>query len=312
VALAAASGELIAFLDSDDEWPAHHLALMHAFFESHPGEQVATTEWWEDFGNGTHLQHFMLEMSEWYPATGRRIGSARFKSPPPSGDPVLWFYETREPLGEWAREAVGEPVWKGARHYRGKIFESSRYGWLTALQPTVLTRTALATVGRFDERYKVASDFTFLGRLFKAFPMNFFTVLGCLKHEYGVGGKAIGEGHLVTGNSAMTFHADVLRGFEELYLPSDDAELHALRGFRQSLAAKAALRRGERAQAQEWLESASRTYPGFDTSALLMLARAELEPRASAAIYDSATFALALPRRVRGAFARLAGEARLR
>lgn len=273
--LAAARGELVAFLDSDDAWPSHHLALATAFFDAHPDEQAWTSEFWEDFGHARYVKHFQVETGQWYPATAARIGSSAFAAPPPEGDPYLWFYETRRPVGEWARAALEGTSYGPAYEYRGRIFQGWRWGWLMALQPTVITRRAMEAVGPNDTRYRVASDFGYLATLCRLFPMNFVSVPGCIKHEYRDDLRAPTEGHLVTGATATRFHEDVLRFHEELFWKQHpaDPELSSLRGFRQVLVAREALRQGRCDLARELLEEAVRSFPGSDTSSLLMLTR---------------------------------------
>src|SRR5215472_5885931 len=62
--LVAVKGELVAFLDSDDEWLPHHLALAAAFFAAHPGEHLFTSEFWEDFGTGEYVKHYRPSVGE--------------------------------------------------------------------------------------------------------------------------------------------------------------------------------------------------------------------------------------------------------
>ena len=52
-ALAEVRGGLVAFLDSDDAWTPHHLALATAFFDAHPEADLYTSEFWESFGEHT-------------------------------------------------------------------------------------------------------------------------------------------------------------------------------------------------------------------------------------------------------------------
>lgn len=285
-ALAASKGELISFLDSDDAWTPHHLALTTAFFDAHEGEHLVTSEFWESFGDGgPPVIHPKVEMGEWYPETARQIGSSAFAKPPPQGDPYLWFYETRQPIGDWAKTALAETPYRDVQHYRGDLFQKWRWGWLMALQPTVLTRRALEEVGPMDTRVPVANDFGWLANLCRLFPMNFLSAPGAIKHEYVDGAKRpLSEGHLVTGKTATQFHLDVLHYHEDFFwrhAPADP-ELSALRGFRQLLVARAALSQGRRELALEHLEQAARTYPGLDTQALLWLARVPQDQVASA------------------------------
>lgn len=306
-ALRAVRGDLVAFLDSDDEWAPHHLALMAAFFDAHPDEQLACGEFWEIFGPGKSVRHCTLEMSDWYPKTAARIGSARFLGEPPQGDPVLRFYETKQPLGAWATAALEGSGFTGAAHYRGTIFTHWRWGWLGALQPTVLRRGLLDRIGPFDTTYRVASDFPWLATLCRLAPMNFFALPSAYKHEYGSGKDAPKEAHLVTGKTAITFHEDVLRAFHELYAAQapDDAELRALAGLRHALAGKWALQLGQRERALSHLEQAVTAYAGLDVEAPLWLARTLHDARVAAAVYRVSLKAAHLPGRVWSAAQRL-------
>jgi hypothetical protein len=267
---------LIAFLDSDDAWNPHHLALATALFDAHPDAHLYFCEMWEQFGHGAPVVHPRTEMGAWYPETAERIGSTAFPAPPPDGDPYRWYFEDSEPLPPWAREVLAATPYAGARLYRGDLFQKWRWGWLMSIITVVISRHALEAVGPMDESYPVANDFTWLATLCRRFPANFVSAPGAVKYEYADDAQRhLDQAHLVTGSTATQFHLDVLRAHESLFwsdAPSDP-ELSALRGFRQSLVARAALRSGQRALARSHLEQAVRTYPGPDTSALLWLAR---------------------------------------
>ncbi len=301
--LGESRGALIAFLDSDDVWPAHHLALATAFFDVHPDAHVFTSEFWEDFGDGEHVKHFRVETGEWYPATARRIGSHAFDSPPPEGDPYLWFYETREAIGAWARPVLERTPYRDVFHYRGDIFRQWRWGWLMAMQPTVITRHAMHAVAPFDTSYRVASDFGYLAELCRRFRVHFVSAPGCIKHELADGKRELSEDHLVTGRSAVRFHEDVLRFHEELFCKEapDNPELRALAGFRHVLVARAALRLGDCDVALAHLDAAAKTYPGADTTALRLLARAVRPGKIASLVYRGSLAGAAIAGRVRRA-----------
>jgi glycosyltransferase involved in cell wall biosynthesis len=305
--LEAVRGEFVAFLDSDDEWPAHHLAVAAGFFDAHPHEHVYTSELWEDFGRGPCTKHFRVETAEWYPRTARRIGSTAFEWPPPEGDPYLWHYESRQAPGAWAQAALDGAATGGVWHYRGRIYDQWRWGWLMSLGATVITRHAMETVGPNDTTYVVASDFGYLAALCRAFPVNFLSAPGCIKHEFARPRRRPAADHLVTGGRTATrFHQDVLRFHEELFWTArpDDPELSALRGFRQSLVAQAALRSGAREIAVANLEQASRTYPGPDTSSMLRLARSIPQATLASLAYRGSLWSARVAARLRARMSR--------
>jgi len=273
--LAAAKGELVAFLDSDDEWLPHHLALAAAFFAAHPGEHLFTSEFWEDFGTGEYKKHHRPSVGEYAPRTAKLIGSTAFDGPAPQGDPYLRFYDSCAPVGAWGRSVLDKTPYADTLHYRGNIFHGWRWEFLMSMQSTVLTRAALNRVGMPDEKYRVASDYAWLALLSRAFQTHMVNAPGTIKHEHAAGKKPLAEGHLVTGKTALRFHQDMLQIFEDLFWKEapEDPELCGIRAFRHFKIAEVLLSGGERRAALEHLEEAVRGYRGLDAKAARWLAR---------------------------------------
>jgi hypothetical protein len=256
--LRSVRGELVAFLDSDDEWLPHHLELMSAFFDAFPEESLATAEWAEPEGATGAALHPWVELSEWYPCEAARVGSARFTAAAPGGDPYLRVFSDGHPIGAWADPALAGKSAERPWHYRGNVFEDWRWGPLAALEATVLRRELVDALGLFDDTFLLASDFPWLARACERAPLNLLASPSTRKHQLTQRGRLPREGHLVSAKNAVTFHEEVLRAVRALYasrLP-DDAELRALLGLRHHLAGEWAAFRGDRARALAHFEQA--------------------------------------------------------
>jgi glycosyltransferase involved in cell wall biosynthesis len=304
--LAAVKGELVSFLDSDDEWLPHHLALAAAFFAAHPGEHLFTSEFWEDFGTGEYVKHYRASVSEYAPRTAKLIGSTAFDGPAPRGDPYLRFYESCTPVGAWGRPVLEKTPYAGAQHYHGNIFRGWRWEFLMSMQSTVLTRAALARVGMPDAKYKVASDYAWLALLSRAFTTNMVNAPGTIKHEHAAGKKPLVEGHLVTGQTALRFHQDMLQIFEDLFWKDTpgDPELCGIRAYRHFKIAEVLLSGGKRRAALEHLERAGQRYRGLDAKAAWWLARLVPQDQLAGRAFVALERATTLPARVAGGIRR--------
>ncbi len=93
-------------------------------------------------------------------------------------------------------------------HYSGRIFDRLRFGYLMAMQNTVLTRTAYETVGLFDMSYRVVSDFGLMAKLCLNYRANYLSIPSCIKHELDPKGGFLGEGHLASGAGALMRQGD--------------------------------------------------------------------------------------------------------
>lgn len=310
--LSASRGEHIAFLDSDDEWTPHHLELCVAFLSTFPDEQFVSGECWIDRGGSRPEKHFRVSMGEWFVGLARQIGATTLDLPPGESDDYLRFYESRRPIGPWAKRILEKTPYRDVFEYRGQLWSKWRWGFLMALQPTVLTRAAAEAVGPFDVSYPIASDFGYLAKLCRLYPANMLSVPGCIKHDYAQRGRPLAEDHLATGRTALQFAKDLLRWHEELFWAErrDDPELTRLRGLCQLYAARIALRDGKTREAATHLAEAVQVLPGRTGSWLLLVARMLPEGRAARAAWSLATGLRKLPARVRGRLGSLLRMAR--
>lgn len=231
----AARGRYITFMDSDDEWLPHFLALTTAFLNAHPDRQWVTTEFLEDLGDGsTPILHDRHDIGVVYCGFARSIRSRSLLLPVGVKDDYLRVYERKRVVGDWGRdivESIGQP---DAMVYQGRIFEHMRWGYLNWLPVTVCRREAIERIGPFATHTRSAADYHFLARMAREFPATMIAVPSAIKYERAAGNQPLVQAHLATGSGAYRFEVNKLSFFDELFAGpgcTDQETLHLRRHY---------------------------------------------------------------------------------
>jgi len=260
--LREARGRYLTFLDSDDEWLPHYLALTTGFLDHSPDDQFVMTELWVDYGNNQRARIYRDALPK-FMAYSKFIDVGLRDLPIGETDDYLRIYESREAIGAWGDAIAAAAGFPDAQLYRGNIFRHYRWGYLGWLPTTMLRREALDRVGPFPEDYRTTADYRFLAILSREFRANMIAVPSAVKHQHGAGGQALKEDHLAVGASEYRFAVNQLRLFDELYWQPnpDDVEIRRIRSLHQLFAGRKALALGKRNEALEHLTQAARANP---------------------------------------------------
>ena len=156
--LAAARGRFITFMDSDDEWLPHFLALTVAFLRAHPDRHWVTTEFVEDLGDGSSpILHDRHDIGVLYCGFAQAIRSQALLLPDGVKDDYLRVYERKRVVGDWGRDIVESIGCPDAMVYQGSIFAHMRWGYLNWLPVTLCTREAVERIGPFATHTRSAA-----------------------------------------------------------------------------------------------------------------------------------------------------------
>jgi glycosyltransferase involved in cell wall biosynthesis len=228
--LQAARGRYVTFLDSDDEWLPHFLALTTAFLRAHPDRHWVTTEFVEDLGDGsTPILHDRHDIGVLYCSFARAIRSRALLLPTGVKDDYLRVYERKRVVGAWGREIVESIGQPDAMLYQGSLFPHMRWGYLNWLPVTLCTREAIAQIGPFATHTRSAADYHFLARLARSFPASMIAVPSAIKYERAAGNQPLAQAHLATGSGAYRFEVNKLGFFDALFAGPDCTDEETLR-----------------------------------------------------------------------------------
>ncbi len=262
--LSRASGDLIAFIDSDDEWRPFYLRLACAFFDAFPAEDLFSTEILVRLPGGEETIFPREEVARWYPRLASRVGSRLLDLPAGERDPYRRLFG-RKMSADWSKGIGPEPGVAGASHYRGAVYPHLRWGYIAGLQAMVMTKRASLAAGVFDTNLRTAEDFAYIGRLLRAFPLNLVSCQGCIKHEEET------EEHLATGKHALEFRENLYGQFKHMIgsVAPERSDQRILLGFKAFDVAVAALDAGDRLKALRYLDTACASIGGFRRGAIL-------------------------------------------
>jgi glycosyltransferase involved in cell wall biosynthesis len=261
--LTHARGRFITFLDSDDAWLPHYLAITTGFLNRSPDDQIVATEFLEDWADADRVRQDHTQIAEKFVPMARAIRSRQLQLPPGATDNYLRVYSTREPLADDLRAVAARAGYPDAALYRGHIADHLRWGYLHWLPIVLVRREAVDAVGPFDAQARTAADFRFFSMLYRRYRANMISLPSAIKYEYGAHGRHLAQGHLATGTNQFKYALAKLSYFDQAFLAAADGdpEIMRVRALHQLSAARTAIALGLRAEARSLLRDVRRHLP---------------------------------------------------
>jgi len=147
-----ATGDYLAFLDSDDTYLPSNIELQKAFMDAHPEIALLTTEFSGMLADGSVNEYHLKN----YHGIYKRLG---------------WSYEdVYEEKGTFRLNGTD------IDYYTGNVFDRMVVGPLVATNTIMLRREILDEVGYQNEEFRVGEDFEFVARIAKRYRVGFLDV----------------------------------------------------------------------------------------------------------------------------------------
>jgi GT2 family glycosyltransferase len=246
-----ATGDFVAFLDSDDSWKPWHLVLLLAVLSRFPDAGLA----WSD--------------TDLVDAAGRVVAAGAIVQ-------LLGTFR-RFPLGRLFGSSVGlgqlgvalPSELLGRRAYAGDVFPAMVVGNLVLTSSTVIRRDRLEATGSFDPSFDVGEDYDFFLRACRVGPVAYADVAD-IRYRVGTADKLAlpaASLHMATGYlralDAMLARDDVPKDLSPALVASARAAGHAWVGEQELLA-------GGREAARRHLSASLRLRPRHGWTMLLL------------------------------------------